>query len=90
MKDTIKAKNYYRIMKSDRLEKENGTNARFLLDGDKIVMVCYIMSQEEADFNLANNEMFIKHEVFTTRKGSQFIYYRDEEIDVDYIVKVGA
>ena len=34
------------------------------------------------------NEMFRRYEVFTTVKGNQFIYWRDEEIDADYITKV--
>ena len=41
---------------------------------------------KQADPN--EDEMFRRCEVFTTVKGNQFIYWRDEEIDADYITKV--
>lgn len=34
------------------------------------------------------NECFNLCEVFTTQKGNQYIYWRDEEIDEDRITKV--
>ena len=38
---------------------------------------------------MEGNECYHVCEVFTTIKGNQFIYTRDEEIDEDYLVKVG-
>ena len=37
-----------------------------------------------------NNECAVKFEVFTTRKGNQFIYWGDTETGEDFITKVIA
>lgn len=59
-----------------------------LLDGQNVIMLCelkpYGIYKEEAK----ENECFEKCEVFTTQKGNQYIYWRDNELDEDYITKV--
>ena len=88
MKDTIKAKSGYWIGNSKATREEHGEDARVLLDGQDVVMVCHKRTIEEYDYNKRENECFEKCEVFTTQKGNQFIYWRDNELNEDYITKV--
>lgn len=90
MKDTIKAKEGYWIGKAPSLREEHGDDARVLMDGQKAVMLCFKRSIEDYEYNKRENECFEKMEVFTTRKGNQFIYWRDNELDEDYITKISA
>ena len=90
MKDTIKAKVCYWIGNSKAVREEHGEDARALLDGQDVVMICRKKSLEEYDYNKRENECFEKCEVFTTRKGNQFIYWRDNELGEDYITKIAS
>ena len=87
MKDTIKAKECYWIGKNPEIKKEYGENARVLMDGQKAVMLCYLRSLEDFQDEKRQNECFRHLETFTTRKGNRYYYWRDEELDEDYITK---
>lgn len=87
MKDTIKAKECYWIGKNPEIKKEYGENARVLMDGQKAVMLCYLRSLEDFQDERRQNECFIHLETFTTRNGNRYHYWRDEELDEDYITK---
>ena len=86
MKDTIKANIGYWIGRTPNQDKTD--NRRVLLDGQKVVMLCRLMSYEIYKAESKENECFEKCEVFTTQKGNQYIYWRDNELDEDYITKV--
>ena len=90
MKDTIKAKDGYWIGKNDMLRYNHGENARVLLDGMEVVMLCEIKSLQEYQDNKDGNECFREREVFTTRNGKQYIYWRDEELDENYITLIAS
>ena len=87
-KDTIKAENGY-IVKHVR-HKYTGERFLLLCDGDKEVMIAEPMTKDDFEDDFENNEMFHIVEIFTTQKGNKFYYCRDEEIDVDYLVKMGV
>lgn len=88
MKNTIKPKVCYWIGSNKEIKEKFGNNAKALMDGQKVVMICYLKTLEEYEENKKDNECFNKLEVFTTQKGNQYIYWRDEELDEDYITKV--
>lgn len=82
MKDTIKAKYGYRVI------KVKGKEDYYINDGWVNLFRAQKRSYEDYMDEKRQNEMFRRCEVFTTVKGNQFIYWRDEEIDTDYITKV--
>lgn len=86
MKDTIKAKAEYKVLRAT--DKIEGNEFRLLYDGDEFVMAGYPLTREEHYLNLEENESYHICEVFTTRTGKQFIYARDEEIDADYLINI--
>ena len=86
MKTTIRAKNGYTVKKI--LNRETGEVKRILRDSDNSIMIADIASIEQYNDDIANNEGFSFCECFETVKGNKFIYYRDNEIDVDYLVKL--
>ena len=86
MKTTIRAKNGYTIKKI--LNRETGEVKRILRDGDDIIMIADIASIEQYKDDIAKNEGFTFCECFETVKGNKFIYYRDNELDIDYLVKL--
>lgn len=86
MKNTITAKVGYWIGKIPNQDKTD--NRRVLLDGQNVVMLCELMPYELYKEEASDNECFEKCEVFTTQKGNQYIYWRDNELDKDYITKV--
>ena len=90
MKDTIKAKEGYWIGKNQMLSYNYGENARAVLDGQKVVMICTMTSLEEYQENREQNECFMQCEVFTTRDGNQFIYWTDIETGEDFITKISS
>lgn len=51
-------------------------------------MIAEVMELNEFEQELSENECFRVCEVFTTLKGNKYIYCRDEEADIDYLVKV--
>lgn len=86
MKNTITAKVGYWIGKmpnQDKMDKH-----RVLLDGQEVVMLCELKSYDIYKEEAKDNECFEKCDVFTTQKGNQYIYWRDNELDEDYITKV--
>ena len=86
MKDTIKAKVEYIVRKAH--DKRDGKEYRILFDGDEMIMVAVPLSLNDHYYHVDNNECYHVLERFTTRSGTNFIYSRDEEINVDYLVKV--
>lgn len=87
MKDTIKSTNGgYRVVKVKNIIT-NETAYR-IDDGKQPLFVAEKRSFEDYEDEHEENEMFVFCEVFTTQKGNQYIYWRDEEIDVDYITEI--
>lgn len=82
MKDTIKANDFYHVHNRVNVK---GLPVAEVFDGDKFLFEAerkfYSDYKDEKD----GNECFVFHEVFTTRKGNQFIYWGDTELDADYI-----
>lgn len=85
MKNTINAKYGYHIHKH-----MTDTDADYLVlyDGRSPLFVAQRCSYADCCEELECNELAHVCEVFVTRQGNQFIYWRDEEIDVDYLTKV--
>lgn len=97
--DTIKAKKFYRVCNLKKegqmwgqasfwFTEEEAQHLCMVLDGDEPIMVACLRSFDDYTAELKGNECFHFCERFTTRKGNQFIYWRDEETDTDYITKV--
>ena len=86
MKDTIKAKEGYRVKNVQTV----GTHQKMsiVVDGKKPLFIAQKRTYEEYLDEKEENEMFHFCEIFTTVKGNQFIYWRDEEIDEDYFTMV--
>lgn len=87
MRNTITSKNGGFTVKH-RTHKITGEKFTFVLDGDKPLFQAELVDMKFYKEEEEGNECFMFCEVFTTVKGNQFIYFRDNEIDVDYIVKV--
>lgn len=85
MKNTIEAGEVYRVKKGTNTK----TNEKVycVYDGEFPVMVCKRRKFAEFLDELAQNECAKIYEVFTTEKGNQFIYWRDDEADVDYLTQ---
>lgn len=62
---------------------------RTLLNHNKIEMVAEYKSFEEFEDEVLNenNEMARVVEMFITKKGNKYIYWRDDEINADYLTK---
>ena len=86
MKTTIRAKNGYTVKKI--LNPKTREIKRILSDGDDIIMIADIASFEQYKDDIENSEGFAFCECFETVKGNKFIYYRDNELDIDYLVKL--
>ena len=86
MRDTIKAKDGYHVVKVRNIA--TGEEGYRIDDGRNPLFAAQKRSYEDYKDEERQNEMFRRCEVFTTVKGNQFIYWRDEEIDADYITKV--
>ena len=82
--DTIRAKEGYKI----RFPKNKLKNESYLFDGENFIMIAEVMELNEFENELSENECFGVCEVFTTLIGNKYIYCRDEEADIDYLVKV--
>ena len=87
MKNTINAKIGYTV-KNNYHDIWTGEKVRVLFDGDDLLFVGHIMTLEDHKDEMLNNEMYHVVEIFTTVKGNQFIYSRDEEADIDYLIKL--
>lgn len=99
MKDTIKAKTEYRVITPEKggelwhmatwpFDETDADMVRVLADGEHIVMFALLVSYDEYMYNKKMNECFNLCEVFTTRKGNQYIYWRDEELNEDYLTRI--
>lgn len=86
MRNTIKAKDGYRVVKCRNIVTRE--ECYRIDDGCEPLFVAQNRSYEDYLDEKEQNECFNQCEVFTTVKGNQFIYWRDEEIDADYITKV--
>ena len=86
MKDTIKAKYGYRVRKVRNIF----TGEEMFRIDDGLVPICIVKKRSYEDYkcDMANNEAATTCEIFTTVHGNQFIYWRDNEIDEDFITKV--
>lgn len=85
MRNTIKAKVGYSIWR-----RKSEPNIAIVCDGDVVLFEGEKRSWEDYKNEVLDdmNEMAHKVEVFTTVKGNQFIYWRDEEADEDCVTKV--
>lgn len=88
MKNTIEAKQGY-VIKGAKL-KDSNIPVNIVKDGEQIIMICDKASFEKYidECVNGNNECAELCEIFTTVKGNQFIYWRDNELDIDYLTKV--
>lgn len=91
MIDTIKARSaqgYWVMLERNPLNGE--TTGYYLYDGGRFIMYARYASWDEYNQDILSfgNECAHFCEAFTTRKGNQFIYWRDEEIDAVYLTKV--
>lgn len=83
LRNTIKPTFEYIVYKSyDNINKKD---MLVLFDGEILIMYAYKATREQYEDEAKNNEAFHKCEVFTSRKGKQYIYWRDEEADIDYL-----
>jgi hypothetical protein len=88
MKATIKADDCYKV---NRIYDYDSTACYGLLkDGNKSIMIAEIKSYYEYqnDVIYGMNEAAHFCECFVTAKGNAWIYWRDEEIDEDYLTKI--
>ena len=85
MRNTIKAKNGY-IVK----QRKSDPNQVRVYDGEDFLFEGERRSYEDYVEEVVNegNEMARKCKVFTTVKGNQFVYWRDEEADCYLITKI--
>lgn len=85
-KTTITAKEEYIVKRA--MHKVDATEWYILYDGDTMIMAAEKLSKEDHLDNLVENECYHVCERFITRTGSMFIYARDEEADVDYLIRL--
>ena len=85
MRNTIKAKVGYEVRhlksKPDTIRVYDGDN--FLFEGEMRTYEDYV-----DELVNGNDETAVRCEVFTTVKGNQFVYWRCEEYDEDYLTKI--
>lgn len=86
MRDTIKSRDGFHVKKVVNIV--TGGEGFRVDDGCNPLFVARKRSRADYQDEKRYNEMFRLCEVFTTVKGNQFIYWRDDEIDEDYITKV--
>lgn len=86
-RNIITAKVGYTV-KTNYHDTRTGEKVRVLFDGDEMIMVGHIKTMQDHCEELEQNEEYHVCEVFTTVKGNQFIYARDEELDKDYLIMV--
>lgn len=87
MRNTIKAKNGYRVAYLVGTDKSEAN----VYDGDiRLISSAYVVSNDYFNEMKRDCETFIDAEVFTTQKGNQFKYGYDYETGEDYLTKVNA
>lgn len=83
---TNKAKIGYRVI---RVRNEvTGEECLRVYDGDMPLFVASERSFVDFQYQMQYSKCFMLYAVFATVKGNQFIYWRDEDIDADYITKI--
>ena len=99
MNNTITAKQGYRVctlkegtdlyeLASFNFDETDMKNVKVVADGTSLVMFALLVPYKDYLEEREENECFNLCEVFTTRKGNQYVYWRDEEIDLDCITKI--
>lgn len=94
-KETIKAKESYRIFKKERFTAQElpltvtDLHDVILLDGNFFVMGAETRSYEDFIEECINgdNEAAYFCEMFITKKGNKMIYWRDAATDEDFLTK---
>ena len=79
LRNTIKAKNGYRVIEHD--------NIPALFDGDRLIMEGCTTTMAYHNKLLTTYDSYHVCAIIQTIKGGQYIYARDEEFDLDYLVK---
>ena len=87
MKVTITAKTGYKVKRVANVI--TGEPALMVYDGNQPIMVAHAATVDEYTDHRENNDAFNLCEIFKTVKGNTFAYWRDEELDEDYITKIG-
>lgn len=85
MRNTIKAEVGYEVR-----HLKSKPNAILLYDGEQFIMKGTLRKYEDYidECVNGNDETAVQYEVFTTVKGNQFVYWRCEEYDEDYLTKI--
>ena len=85
MRNTIKAKVGYEV----RHLKSNPDTIR-VYDGDECLFQGTLRTYEDYVDECKNggDETAVQYEVFTTVEGNQFVYWRCEEYNEDYLTKI--
>lgn len=85
MRNTIKAKVGYEV----RHLKSKPDTVR-IYDGDEFLFQGTLRTYEDYvdECVEGGDETAVRYEVFTTVKGNQFVYWRCEEYDEDYLTKI--
>lgn len=90
MKDTIKSTNGgYSIRYCKKYGDDKNTYAK-VYDGMQLLFIAQMRSKNDYLEEKQFNECFEFFEKFTTRKGNEFIYWHDYEINQDYLTKVNV
>ena len=82
LRDTIKAKCGYRVVKAQV------RNSVVVYDGTEMLYVAELKSVEQYFSEQADNECFKQYEVFTDCLGNQFVYWGDFETGDDFLTQV--
>ena len=87
-KDTIQAHEGYKVFVCKDKTTGEPSKMRALYDGDVVIM--YAERRPASDFveESRENECFSFCETFTTVNGGRYVYWRDEELDRDYLTRI--
>lgn len=85
MRNTIKAKVGYEVRRP-----KSKPDAVRVYDGDEFLFQGTLRTYEDYvdECVNGNDETAVQYEAFTTVKGNQFVYWRCEEYDEDYLTKI--
>ena len=88
MKDTIQSTNGgYSIRYAKKTNDNKNTYAK-VYDGMQLLFIAKMRTKEDYEDEKRQNECFVFFEKFTTRRGNEFIYWHDYEINQDYLTKI--
>lgn len=90
MKDTIKADNGYIVKYLQNKKTKERTGFANVYDGEKHLFTAEMRTYEDYKDEVlqGNNECAGIMEIFTTKKGNQFIYWVDYETNEDFLTKI--